>query len=347
MLKLTATAALFASLLGADSASAQINLGDQLEAIRLAGSYRMMAHTLSTRGLPAEAGRARDKLLNNMGYYGEFGEVSKAKLSFSPILAHDGNINGGFSSDTFTISGIPFTVGEEYRAVSGMVLGMTVSGNVKISLGERTALDLNAGASIAYSPEYDMSKTAVGASACLNRMFSFSTYGYACMDASFKSYDLGESKAVGVKAGAKHAFNSPVGVHEVAAGVQLNHMYSGTEYDQAIASLSVTSAIPGPYAITVGAQFGEEVEGVLVMRERVYAGFGFVAMDRPTSVTISMQNNRGGSWLGEARSDLVTSIGVSRQLTDKITVSGSVNSTESSGDFFDGTQYGLNFSWRF
>ena len=347
MLKRSATAAVMAWTLGATSATAQIDLGDQLEAIRLAGSYRMMAHTLSTKGLPQEARDARQKLLGNMGYLGDFGDVSKPKLSFSPILTHDSNINGGFTSDSFTISGIPFTVGEEYKAVGGLVVGLSASANVKVSLGERNMLDLNAGGSVAYSPEHDMSKVTVGASACLNHMFSYSTYGYACMDASYKSYDLGETKAVSVKTGMTHAFDSSIGVHEINGGLQLNRMLSGAEYDQAIASLSLSSAIAGPYAVTVGAQFGEDVDGVLVMRERVFAGLGFHMFERPTSISISLQNNRGGKWLGEARSDQVTTVGLSHQVSDRMTLSGTVAFTESSAEFFDETQYGMNVAWRF
>jgi hypothetical protein len=334
-------------MLGASPAVAQIDLGDQLDAIRLAGSYRMMAHTLSTAGLPVQAREARDKLLGNMGYLGEFGDVSKPKFNFSPILAHDGNINGGFASDSFTISGIPFTVGEEYKAVSGVVFGMSASTGVKVSLGENSMLDLNAGASIAYSPEYEMSKLAAGASACLNHMFSYSTYGYACLNATYKSYELGETKAVSGRTGLSHVFNSGFGVHEVSGGIQLNRMLSGAEYDQAIANLSLSSAVPGPYAVTFGVQLGENVDDVLVMRERLYASVGFHVLERPTSVMLSVQNNRGGSWLGEARSDVVTTIGLSHQVSDKLTVSGTVSVTESSAEFFEDTQYGMNFAWRF
>ena len=53
------------------------------------------------------------------------------------------------------------------------------------------------------------------------------------------------------------------------------------------------------YAITTGIQIGEDVPGVMVMRERVIVGFGFELFERPSSVSLGLQRNAGGLFLGE------------------------------------------------
>lgn len=346
MKRASAVLALLSSL-AATPAAAQVRLGEQLDAIRLAGSERMMVHVLSYKGLPAQARAAREKVLTRMGLRGQPGSVSGASFQFSPIMTHDSNINGGFASDSFTVAGIPFTIGEDYRAVGGLVLGVSGSGRARVALGNSTALDLRAGGSIGYAPEHDMVKTSLGGTACIEHMVSYSTYANACVDASYHGYELGESKRIGARVGMSHIVSSSVGVHEISASVLLNRHLNTTIYNQKIGSLSVSSAIPGPFAVNLGVQVGESVSGVKAMRYRAYAGLGFLAFDRPSSVSVSLQENEGGMWMGRELSETITSLGVRHQISKKLTVSASVSMIDSSDSFFDDTQYGVNFAWRF
>lgn len=331
----------------ASQVSAQVRLGDQIEANRLAGSEHMMVHTLSTLGLPVQARIAREKLLGNMGMRGRPGSVSYTNLSFSPVMNHDSNINGGYASDTFTVSGIPFSIGKEYEAVDGLVLGMSGSGRARISLGRDTGLDLRAGASIGYAPEHDMYKQSAVASACVEHMVDYSTFVHGCLDANYRQVDLGETFLSSARIGASRVFGSDIGMHEVKGEFQLRHFSGDVDYDQAVANFSINSAFPGPYALNLGFQLGDEVDGIQVMRERAFIGLGFLAFDRPTSTSFAIQSNRGGEWLGEALTQTVTSISLSHQFTDRTSFSGFVSQTRSSDAFFDDTQYGLNVAWRF
>ena len=342
----TALAALLSSL-AAFPALGDVRLGDQLNAIRLAGSEHMMVHTLSTRGLPVQARAEREKLLGTMGLRGQPGSVAYTNLSFSPVMTQDSNINGGYASDSFTVAGIPFRIGEEYEAVGGLVLGMSGSGRARISLGTDTALDLRAGASFGYAPEHDMFKVSAVASACLEHMIDYSTYAHACLDANYRKYDLGETYRTDARLGMSRVFGSDFGMHEASFELQFRRVDSGSKYTQRIASFSLNSAIPGPYAVNMGFQLGEAVDGVMVMQERVFVGLGFLAFDRPTSVSLAVQNNRGGQWLGEDLTQTVTSISVSHQFSNKLSVSGFVSRADSSDSFFDDTQYGINVGWRF
>lgn len=76
----------------------------------------------------------------------------------------------------------------------------------------------------------------------------------------------------------------------------------------------------------------------MAMRQRGYVSFGFLAFDRPMSVSVSIQRNAGGMWLGEELSEVVTSFGAIVQLTDQLSVSGYVSKVDSSASFFDDAQ---------
>lgn len=231
--------------------------------------------------------------------------------------------------------------------MSGLVLGLSGAGRARISLGTDTALDLRAGASIGYAPGHEMFKASVNTSACVNHMINYSTFTHACLDMSYRSYDLGETFQSAARVGFGQVFSSAIGTHEARVELKARHVEGGSDYDQKLASLALTSAIPGPYAINLGFQFGEKVEGVLAMRERVSLGVGFKAFERPTSITLAAQSNRGGMWLGQDLSETVTSISMAHQVSEKITVSGYVAQTNSSDSFFDDTQFGLNIGFRF
>ena len=52
-------------------------------------------------------------------------------------------------------------------------------------------------------------------------------------------------------------------MHEAKAELQMRHVSGGVDYSQAVASLSLNSAFAGPYALNMGFQLGEEVDGML------------------------------------------------------------------------------------
>lgn len=343
----TAALAILATVSAGHAAEAQVSFGELLKAIRLSGSENMMVHTLSAPRLPMQAYAARNQLLANMGLVGTPGEIASRSLSFSPVMTHDNNINGGFASDSFTFAGYKFNVGEEYKAVEGLVLGGSVSGKLRMSMGEGTALSLQAGASVGYAPEHDMYKTGVNASACVNHIVDFSTFTHACVDLSHRKFELGETTIYTARVGGSKIFDSRFGVHEAKGELQFRKIDAGSDYEQGIASFSLTSAIPGPWVVSAGFQIGQEVEGINVMRERAFASLGFELFDRPTSISISRQENRGGMWLGEDLTKSITSVSVSHQVNKKLSVSAYVAEIDSSAEFYDDTQFGLDIALRF
>lgn len=328
-------------------AGAQIRFADMVRAIRLGGTERMMVFALSDPGLPPDAWVARERLLQGLGVRAPAGAITRRNLSYAPILTWDSNINGGYGNSEFTFAGLPFAIGKQYRAVSGLLIGGSVVGSLRMGLGGRTGLALSAHANAAWSPEHDMWKLSAGASACANRMISHATWGHGCLDASWRRIELGESDRYGARVGLSHAFFSGIGIHELAAELQHNRHDGSNGYDQRLAGLSLTSALSGGYALVVGAQVGEEVGQVDAMRERIWIGMGFELSGRPAWITLGAQRNRGGAFLSEALEKRVWSVGLSYRASDDFGLSVHGSRTDSNVSFYDDGQIGLSLDWRF
>ena len=319
-----------------------------LESIRLSGSEHMMLHYLGGERMPSEAHAARAQLLQRMALTGPRGSIGDKGLKFSPVLTFDDNINGGFANDTLVISGLPLRIDSEYKAVGGVMVGGGASGLLRMNIGTGTALSLRGGASVSYALENSMLKAGSGGSACIETMLDGSTFAHGCLDASFQHVELGDTSQISARLGVDKAFSSALGVHEFGAEIQTARIGGGTDYTQKSAIFSLSTAFQDqPMAIRASLQFGEKVEGVLSMREKLTVGASFKVADRPTSVSVSVQNNRGGQFLGEDLSTRATSLSVNHQLNKNLTLGARVTRTTSSADFLEDTSLGMNVSWRF
>lgn len=338
---------LFIAALVSGAVSAQaLTFGDTIKGIQMGGTERMMVMALSDPGLPAAAHATRDALLGTMGILGQAGRITRTNLNFSPVLTHDSNINGGYGSTTIVIDGLNFNVDKDYKALDGFLLGGSVSTGLRMALGHKTALSLSGSTSLAWSPEHDMWKNAVSASACINHMVTVQTWSYGCLDASHRSIDLGESTRYGARVGMNRLFFSGIGLHEATAEIQLNEHDSGKEYRQGLVNVSMTTALTGGYSVAFGAQLGEGVQDVSTLRHRVFAGVGFELFDRPTSVTVGLQKNDGGIFLGSPVENAIASISISHQVTKKLDVSIHASRTDSNVSFYDDNQLGMNFGFH-
>lgn len=327
--------------------TAQAGSLETYTAIGLTGSERLMVHALSEDGLPFQARVARGKILSNMGYFGTPGQVTDSQSRFFPVLTYDANLNGGFANGSFQAGGYTFSIDEKSRAVGGVLVGIGYSGRMRMNLAEKTALDLRLGAVAAYAPEHDMSKIQVVGDACINRMISTRTHAHVCADLIHVRYELGKVTRTGARAGVSHSFGSGDRFHELTGELRLNRTFGTTDYNQAIGSLRLTTALSGPMALIVAFDVGGKAGDNLVMRERIEVGIAGLVNGRPASVSLSVQKNRGGMFLGEAREDTVTSIGVNYQVNDKLTLGGLVRRTNSSAEFYDHTEVGINVGWKF
>jgi len=317
-----------------------------LDALRLSGSENMVGFALSHEALPASLHQARYAMLARSGFHGEPGEVTDSWTRFRPILTYDGNINGGSVGDSIVISGLRFNVVEDAVAKSGLLIGVGVDSGADIHLGDMTALHVSADAWAAWSPQHDIAKSGLELSACVEHQVSAATRLRGCADAYHLEYDLGKTQRFGVETGISHAFGTVSAFHEVDISLRNERDLGGLVEDQQIVSARYTSARDNGWALTAGGSLGTQTDGIS-MQERVFLSGARVIAGQPTRVVLGAQNNRGGQFLGESRSEKIYSVAVVRQLRDNLSVKVTAARTEARHDFFDQNSVGLDVNFRF
>lgn len=319
-----------------------------LDSIRLSGSEHLMIHYLGRAGMPPAAKAARIQLLSRMALFGPRFSIGHENLKFSPLLTFDDNINGGFVNDSLVISGLPFRIDSEYKAVSGLLIGGGVTGLARMNLGDGLAASFRGGSSVGYAVASNLMKAGASGSACIEKMVDGSTFAHGCLDAAYQHVELGGTKQFSARVGIDKVVSSSFGVHELEADLQTARIDGATEYTQNSAAFSINSALAGqPMAIRTSLQLGEKVEGVLSMREKLSLGASLLVAERPTAVVLSVQNNRGGQFLGDKLSTRATSISINYQVNRQFTTGARITRTASSASFFKNTSLAMNAAWRF
>lgn len=337
-----------AASLVAPAAHAEERRVGVLDAVAMSGSQSLAIYALSNPALPRQMHETRDNIASRMGLSGQPGDIGSRWMRFSPVLTYDGNINGGSTGDSILAGGFRFEVGEEFRAVSGILVGGSVNAGMRVNLAERTALELDLGAMAAWAPQHDMTKNSVRASACVRHMLpDNATHLRGCVDGSYLSYELGETRKAGIEAGVSRAFASTSAFHEVSATGRIERSFGLGGDDQLIMSGQYIGAFGNGWTIAAGAAIGSKTEERISMRERVSFAAATIIADRPTQFSVSVQNNRGGMFLGESRQERIVTLGVNRPLNDKLTARVNVSRTVARHDFFNDTSVGVDFGFRF
>lgn len=338
-------AAALALLAGTSASLAQERPGI-IDALALAGSGNLTTFALSQPELPRSLHYARAQMLARDGFIGVPGKVMDKHISFSPVLTYDGNINGGAVGDSLVISGLRFRIEDDQVSKGGVLLGGGVDAGATINMARDTALQLNAGAWAGFSPEHDLSKGGVNLSACLAHQATPATRLRSCVRASHLEYDLGKTQRASVEVGGAHAYAARNGFNEVDLSLREERTFGGIVEDQRILSLRHTTAHRSGLTFSIGGNLGSETRAIS-MRERVHVGAAKMIAGRPTSISLSAQNNRGGQFLGEGRAENIFSVGVSRQVHDKLTVRVSGTKVRARHEFFNQNSIGLDFGLRF
>ena len=316
-----------------------------LDAIGLSGSRSLAVYALSNPALPDVMHRERRAIESGMGLAGRKGS---GWIRFAPVLTWDGNVNGGSVGDAVSIGGFDFRIAEEYRAVSGVLTGVSMDAGRRIPIAERTALEFDLDAMAAWAPRHDMAKTGLRASICVRHMLEGrAVHVQGCVDGQHQSYDLGETRRAGADVTVSRAFASTSAFHEVAGTVREERTFGEDGGDQTIVSARYTGAFGNGLSVSLQAGIGSETESRISMRERLMVSAAKNVHDRPTWLMAGIQRNRGGMFLGETREEQAVFFGAGRQVGDRISVGGSVTRTDAKHDFFDSTSLGLDIGFSF
>lgn len=322
---------------------------DALEGALMSGSDRLLAYSLLDPSLPAVAKAASGKILSRAGYGPEAGTV-KSEVRLRPFLRYDGNLNGGMPGDRLAIGPFTFLIPEDYKAVSGPLLGVTAEAVHLQALGNGLSLDLHAGVSLGVSPGNDLQKHQAVAEGCLRQMVNPDTFLHGCLRAGWQRWDLGESVQVAASAGATHLFSLGATRNQLTAEVRQEYFPSvaGSEKSsQTLGSLELVTALPDSSALLLALEVGEAVEGRSALRHKISASYSRKIAGQPTSFSLSWQENEGGTFLGQPRHDEILSASVKRPLGDKTLMTVGISQTQSTADILDNVAVDVGLTWKF
>lgn len=310
----------------------------------LAGSERLRQFTLGQAllqhpGHPAIR-RAMETSLRQNGFYhtGSGPTVLSRSGQIDPVLAWDGNINGGFLADRFSLYGLSFDVDPARRALPGMVTGARASGQMRLAYGEGRFLDLRGSLEGAYSPRHGIGRGQAGFEACARNHLHGWTFADACVTASHSYRSLGSSTTGTLTLALARLHAARASEHELTAGVSRTFLQGHTQdslslgwnavWNRAVTGLDLTLAAPIP--------------GETALRQRIQGSVGWMWQGRTMRVGVWHQRSEGGMLMGMARIDRVSGISLSVQARPNLTIEVMHQMTRSSIGLFDENRTGVN-----
>lgn len=292
---------------------------DVADRLRLAGAaaperlrLRVHAQALSDRVLPPYGlARMRSDMIRQ-GYYFNGGppEIVAREGYVAPVLAWDGNINGGVLQDRFVFNGLTFEATPEARAKAGLAAGAQVSGVTRLAWRTGNLIELRGAAELGWSPEHEIGRADARVSVCSQNHLTGWTFLDICGTAARYWRDLSQGTATQSSVEMLRIFATDRQAHQL--GLRYIRA-SGTPRDQnriALSADSVWSRLATRAAVTVG----EASPDSTVLRYRLDGGVTWLMLDRAVSLDLSAQVLEGGAFLGVPRRDEVYGLSLSTQL---------------------------------
>lgn len=278
------------------------------DAIRL----RALGAAASENQLDSGLTRALQRELELQGYYSPRHQITPIarQVWLMPLLAWDGNINGGMMKDRFDFNGLIFEADPSYRAKAGVVLGGSLGGMSRLAWDEGRWIDLQAQAEIGYSPKHDVARQDLWLQACSRNHLTGWNFLDLCASGNRSFRELGNDQSHRLEAEFRHVAASSTGLHEV--GIKLARVDSRSR-DQNRIGFSLES-LWDKGATQIAVTLGEEIPDATVLRQRVDFGIKSKVLDRNIGMDLWGQMANGSAFLGRFREDKTWGIGVSADL---------------------------------
>lgn len=296
---------------------------DRMEMAIVAGHERLRLRAfgdhLSSAGLEAGELAVMQRDMISQGYYFDGGAPALvARDSWvAPMLAWDGNINGGVLQSRFAMNGLIFEADPEVQAKSGLVAGMVGGFSSRHAWQNGRVVQVDGLIETGWSPEHEIGKADAVLSACLQNHLSGWNFLDLCAVGSsyWRELDQGSAYQGSVAYSRVVAFED--GLHEIS----LRYVRASTTGpDQDRIGLMVDS-IWNKAATRIGLTFGEGMSEETVLRQRAEFGISWIAMAREWRLDAWTQTYEGGAFLGVPREDRISSLSLSAELRPGMSLS--------------------------
>ena len=282
--------------------------------------------------------------MERTGFYHQQGGLALLghSLRFSPVLAWDDNINGGYFNDTLEIFGLPFQVNPDNLARSGLVLGGRVDGSVRLVYAEGRYLDLTANTEAAWSPRHQIGRANAALSACARNHVSGWTFADVCVTAAGGWRELSSSTSTAVSTKLSQLFATTAATHQVSVEVERSQLSIGAQTSVTLGWASVWNRATSDLSLTLGAP----IPGAAATRARLSARTSWIWHNRPVTLSAWHMRSSGGMLLGMPREDRLTGLGVSVQARPGMSVDLMHQVTRSTVSLFDESRTGITVRFQ-
>lgn len=310
---------LSAAICGGMIAMAPLSLAAQTPATNWQAALDSGAPRLMLFALQVEKPAGADDFVARLQYGQAMQQAKTAppvllsyRTDLRPIVAYDGNINGGIPGDTIYLGGFPFTIAPENRAKAGMLYGAEASLTARFALAPGSTLDLTAYAAQAHSFDYGLDILNAGLSACGAQYWGRSSWTQICVGDTFTQRNNLPERERFASLGVSKVFASRLGFHEARATVQ---KAVRKDYDKTSLSLHLITARAGLGALTLRIDAGERVAGYNTRLVGTSAALTRPIAGVSTTFFAGYGVEAGGAVFGQPRRDEIFSLGLSRKLT--------------------------------
>lgn len=292
---------------------------DELDRMQIAGlssserlRLRAYGQALTAGKLPRSALTMMRQDMTRQGYYITKGrpELVARGVQAAPLLAWDGNINGGILQDRFVLNGLTFVGDPDFVAKSGIVVGLSTGGLLRYAWDTGRLVELQGAAEVGWSPEHEMGRTDMMLSVCSRNHLKGWSFLDLCTTGRHYWRELDEDSAWQISAAFTQIAPGPNSLHEIRLEY-LRALTAGSDQDRV--ALSIESV--WRRALTeIGVTLGEPLDDTISLRYRTDARVNWIAAGRGWSLDVWTQQAEGGMFLGVPREDRAGGIGLTTDL---------------------------------
>ncbi|MBV0892869.1 hypothetical protein KTN05_13560 [Paracoccus sp. Z118] len=292
---------------------------DELDRMQIAGLSSSERLRLRAYGQALTAGKLPRLALSRMrqdmtrqGYYFAKGrpELVARGLEVAPLLAWDGNINGGLLQDRFVLNGLTFEGDPDFVAKSGLVAGLSAASLLRYAWGTGRLVEFQSVAEFGWSPKHNIGRTDLLLSACSRNHLQGWSFFDLCATGRHYWRELDEDTAWQVSAAFTQIAPAPDSLHEIKLEY-LRASTVGSDQDRLAFSVeSVWRRVLTEFSVT----FGEPLEDTISLRYRADARVSWISAGRGWNLDAWTQRAEGGMFLGVPREDRAHGIGLATDL---------------------------------
>ena len=324
---------------------AQPGFVDPMPRWALAGAFgtpRLYLKSLLT-DRPRGAGQAVMRTASSLalGRNVKYGQPSFS-FGLRPLLVYDNNINGGLPFDIIDLGAFRFTVSENTRAREALTFGARASAGLDIPLAQGLMLNGFAQIGRRHSPEFHTNITDRSVGLCLRYTADTWTYADGCLSKGDLDNERNTARSHTRSLSVGHLFDSASATHELSVTV-IQQSNNGIDQNRVrVASRSMISAFG---AVDGSVTFGEIIEGNLRQTFAADLGYGAISIGKPTRLSISYAEERGGNLFGQNRSENSITFRASRTVVRNVMAYVSHKITRSSIPEFSNDSWGFGFEY--